>query len=395
VAMSGHCRSRSRGSRAALVVCVLVCAALLSVPLAGCGIGVKEAPQAPDVSGLSITVWDAAQPRVEGVADYRQAATRVAAEFAGRCGLNVDLRFVARQQIADLLLGKTAGERPHLVFTTEWPFAPLDLPGVPELVDEASYLDAAASYWKRDGRILAIPSYIHWIGLVSRGDAPVGTEALRQETAYFADSPAFLRLALDSPGAGWDAEKVASYLAWVKETYGPPPVDPLAAWDEETVQAIFPVTAYLLRWLRERRGELLRLLPLAGPFGEPGFYYTVPGYVVLAAEEPYRSCAADLGRELAANLGRWAARAVGAIPAAVSDLAVFNVESGLSFEERSALIRSVSTCRSRVPATDDYLYRESVVSAVRQDAWDFLSGKTTEAEARRSIREALERYTRP
>lgn len=369
---------------------LLACALLFSAASA-CLPREKQAPKELDLSGTSITVWDVSQPAVAGAPDYSAETARVVAEFEKDHGVKVDLRLVSRQDISLLLAGKSPGTGVSLVYSTEWPFVPAGLPGSPGLADPAAYVDSAAAYWTKDGAMLAAPAYVHWVSAVSTAAPDKTTPA----TACIPGSAAFLKSALDYPSGGWDPDNVVTYLAWVKETYGTPPQDPLAAWQDGAVQTLFPVTPYLYQWLRDSGGRPVTLSPEAGPRNEPGVYYTVPGYLVLAGEEPYRTCAAKLAVVLAANLGRWAARAIGGLPAAMADAAVFQVDSRFSDAERSALIQAVYAGTLRVPAAADFLYAEAIEDTVSEDVSQFLSGKTTEAELSQSIREASQKHTKP
>lgn len=379
----------SRSKRSSFLLCVV----LLAVAAGACATGTKT-PKEQILSGLSMTAWDVAQPVVPGAPDYAQDVARVVAEFEQRYGVKVDLKTVGRQDIVKVLSGKAPAGDVALTFSTEWPFAPANLPGVPGEVDAGAFLGAAAAYWTKDGNMLAIPAYVHWVSAVSASGATEGASGAAAPV-YIPDSPAFLRSVMDYPLGGWDPDGVAAYIAWIRETYGPPAGDPLAAWKEGAARSVFPVTPYLYEWLRDSGGRPVTIAPEAGPQSEPSLYYTVPGYVVLAAEEPYRTCAARLGEALAANLGRWAARAIAGLPAAVADTAVFQVDSRLPTAERVALIQAFSAGDLHVPGASDFLYAESVEDAIRQSVSDFLSGKADEAELRESIREASGKHTKP
>ena len=359
----------------------------LSMILPACRLGKMDLPGEPDFAGVTLSVWDLSQPKVEGAPDYQTEAQRVAREFAAHYGVEVDLRFALRQEIADLLAGKAVDESPALVFTGEWPSVPDAAWDLSSSVSETDYVDAAAFYWQKDGRLLAVPAYVQWLGVASRDS---GTKDV-----FFADSPAFLRAALESQGAPWDPDAIFAYLTWVEQQWGRAESDPLRAWQEGIARSLYPVTPYLFEWLASTEASEVSLEPIPGPFADPCFFYTVPGYVVLARDGAQRECAARLAFALAANLGRWAARAVGCVPALRADVSVFNLESGFSFEDRSSILSSLTEPRFSAPLTADTLLQESLQAALRQVAVDYLSGRTTAAEARSSIQETMQRHTKP
>ncbi len=375
----------------------LLCAALVLLGLAGCRMGAKGVPVKPDLEGVSIVVWDADQPAMPGVPSYRAEAARVVRDFCARYQVTVDLKFVVRQEISDFLSGRASGDGPAVAFSSEWPFLPDKARDVSSYVGDGAYLDAALDYWREDGRILAIPSYVHWMCVASRARGTgedVPPAAVPAKVAYLSDSPGFLRSTLDLPGAGWDAGKIAAFLSYLKDEYGPSDVDPLGAWSDGVVQALYPATPFLLRWMKGTSGEVVPL-PLKSPFDDPRFYYTIPGYLVLATDGLQRECAMLLGKELAANLGRWAARAVGGIPALSNDVVIFNVESSLGHDARCALLSSLGGYRFHAPAMQDFLLRESLERTLSPVIADYLSGKAAGGDLSASIQDILQRHTKP
>jgi hypothetical protein len=362
--------------------------------------GAKGLPVKPDLEGVSIVVWDADQPAMPGTPTYRAEATRVVRDFCARYGVTVDLKFVPRQEMSDLLSGATGGESPALVYSTEWPSLPDSAYDVGPYLGQGDHLGAAVEYWRKDDKTLAIPSYVHWLCAASRAEMPgedSSPGAVGPKTAYMPDSPGFLRSFLDLPGAGWDSEAIVQFLSWVKGEYGPPGDDPLGAWAEGDARMLWPATPFMLAWMKsvkEGQGEI-EPLPLENPFGEPRFYYTVPGYLVLATDGLERECATLLGKELAANLGRWVARAAGGVPSLWKDAVIFNLESSLGYASRTSLLSSLDECRFHAPASQDFLARAAVEKALWPVIGDYLSGKTGEGDLRASIQDILQRHTKP
>lgn len=381
-------------SRRLYAVLFLIAACIL-VALAGCMTKAKVVPYEPKFGGQRLVVWDADEPRVSGAPPYRDLVMEVIEEFSSRYSVQVDLRVVTRQEITDFLSGKTGSagsEEPGLTFSTEWPlFSGLEV-DVSQSVGESEYLGFARNYWQSGDKILAIPSYIHWVSTAARVDK-VGP------LVYMPGSPGFLRAVLDLPGGGWDVDRITAFLLWVKERYGPVHPDPLGAWRSAEAAAVYPATPFLFRWLEGEDTEETVPVPVENPFGEPRFFVTVPAYLVLAEAGPKRECAVLLGKLMAANLGRWTARAVGGIPALLGDIAVFNVESSFGYKERSQLLSLLSanhgSAGQRAPDRRDFILRESLEKALAGTVIGFLSGETDEPELRAIIHEVLERHTKP
>ena len=372
---------------------------------AGCGVGVKNVPVEPDLTGARIVVWDADQVPLAGAAQYREEALRVARDFSAKYKATVDLIFVDRGVIQRYLSGerdvRSLGEGlkpPDVVFTGERPFVPEGAADVSAYLEPGDYLDAALEYWRRESKVMAIPAYVHWwaTGSIARTtEGGTGAEATSVSTAYILDSGGFLAPVLDMPGASWDVDSIAAFLSYVKQTYGPPSPDPLGSWMQGSVDALYPVTPFLLKWMEGcGRGEV-RPVPIGNPFGEARFSYTVPGYVVLAQDGVQKECASRLARDLAANLGRWVARAAGCLPARSQDMPVFSIESGFGYEERVSILSCLTGPRFRAPLASDFLVRQALCSAIRPIAVDYLSGKVGESELRSGIHEALWRHTKP
>ncbi len=365
-------------------------AALVALALAlcvtGCRVVKMDLPREIDFTGAAVTVWDASEPTVSVAPEYTATVRSTVNEFSAKYGVKVDLRFAGRQEITDLLAGQKTGDVPSLVFTGEWPVASPQATDISLELPLANYLDAATAYWQKDGRLLGIPAYVQWIG--------VATQAGGSKPTYLVESPGFFRAALDLPSS-WDADKVLSYLSWVNQRWGAPESNPLKAWGDGIAASLYPATPQLYRYLRPLGKSQVSIAPLDGPEGEAAFYYTVPAYVVLAKDGPERACAIRLGVALAANLGRWAARAMGGVPALVADVPVFNLESGLSYEERSSILSTVAKRRLTAAAAEESMYADPIEKALRQAAMGYLSGKVSEADSARSIQETLQRHTKP
>jgi hypothetical protein len=73
---------------------------------------------------------------------------------------------------------------------------------------------------------------------------------------------------------------------------------------------------------------------------------------------------------------------------------VFNLESRFGFDDRSDMLSSL-TSTQKAPLLAEHLEKESLKASLGQIAADFLFGRITEADARRSIQEATQRHTKP
>lgn len=364
---------------------ILLALVAACVALGACTANKMDVEPKVDFAGLKITVWDLSMPDIEGLPDYEAQVSRIVREFAAASGVEVEIRFAGRQEISDRLMGKTGGEV-DLVCTGEWPFIPEGARDLAGLCPGDAYMGPAAAYWRKDGRLLAVPAYVHWTATAYRTP---GTEC-----AYSWDSPLFLTAALWAGEPLPEPEEVVSYLASVLEEYGEAVPDPFRSWEDGTAKSFYPFTPYLWQRLRAK-GETAEIGPVRRPAGEPGYFYTVPGYVVLSEDPAEVSCAAKLGCLLAANLGRWAARGLSCVPALREDVSVFNLESGLGFEERSAMLVPLTASGLAAPTAGEHSLWESIEPALRVVAKEYLSKEITEEEARRGILETLERHTKP
>ncbi len=406
---------RTKGStrRFTCSLMVLTIAALL----ASC-LGRPEVPDTYDLRNVRLVVWDALQVKFPDSADYSEEVSRVIQEFCRETGATVDLRYAERREILDLLTGtypKDTTEVPHLVFSGEYPVLSDRLEDVSHAVDPDIFLDAAANYWTRDGKLLGIPAFIHWTGTAVKYQAggehaPENGEGEGRDleegeaqvprpsrTAYWTDSPLFLRCALDVSGMEWGAETVLQYAEWVRENYGSFHDDPLSAWEHGLADALYPVNPYLYKWLeaREEEGSGITIVPPGTHFDDDRFYYTVPAYLVLCEGGAEKAAAVELGRRLAKSLGRWAARTLACVPALVDDMSIFNLESGFDYAERKRIWDSVVTGEAKAPEAAEYLQVVSLAGALEAPLREFLSGRISRQDLEGLIHEALSRNTRP
>lgn len=384
---------------------------LIITTLSSC-LGRPGVPEKYDLKGVRLVVWDALQVKFPGYGDYAEEVSRVIEVFCLETGVTVDLKYAERREVMDLLSGAvpaSTAQTPHLVFSGECPVISDNLEDVGDAIDPDLFLDAAANYWTRDGKLLGIPAFIHWTGTAlkyrelsgqsedgeSLGDSAAVPKPSR--TAYWTDSPLFLRCVLDAPGASWDAGSVIQYAEWVRDSYGPPQDDPLSAWQYGQVDALYPVNPYLYKWLKVTQAEdvPVTIVPPDTTFGDTRFYYTVPAYLVLCEGGAEKAAAAELGRRLAASLGRWAARTLGCIPALVEDMPIFNLESGFSYSERRRIWNSVSGGEAVAPLVSDYLQTVSLTGALQGPLQSFFSGKAGIQSLQELIYEAFSRHTRP
>ncbi len=360
--------------------------AIASLALCACTASKMDVgPDTADYSGLRIAVWDASQPAVEAGPQYEIEVKRIVEEFAATNSLEVDLKFAGRQEITDRLTGKSDAQV-DLVYTGEMPCLPASARDLSGFIGDDAYLDAASAYWRRGGKILAVPAYIHWTATAQRSQGNVD--------AYSWDSPLFLSAGLGMDVFPPDAEEVMSYLADIRSRLGEASSNPLGLWMDGTARSLYPVTPHL--WQKIRDGDQdVAIGPLPGPGEERVYFYTVPAYVVLSEGGREGACAADLAVLLAKNLGRWAARTLSCIPALRDDASIYNLESGFGFEDRAAMIASLTPFRLEAPSATEYSQWESIEPALRAVAKGYLSGGQSEEEARRGILEALGRHTKP
>lgn len=384
--------------------------ALFSIAFSSC-VGPRPAPKKLDLSGVSLTVWDALQPRFPGCPEYSEEVSRVIEEFCRETGVKVEFRYAERREALEVLSGKEVSSRPHLMFSTEWPVASECLSDLSGDLDVTDYVDPAGLYWTAGDQFLGIPAYVQWIGTVVRapGDSTGGagsaatsaatgaaTVSVARRTGYWVDSPAFFRAVLDGPGVGWNAESLTRYAKWVKETYGAYCVDPLASWQNGEVDALYPVTPYLYKWLRTSSlGVTVSVVPSASPFEDDSFYYTVPAYLVLTEDDLERASAVELGKRLAANLGRWAARALGCVPALVKDMPIFNLESGFDYEARQLIWQPVAIGTRAAPRAAEFFQTTAMDSVLAAPLTQYVLGEATDQSLEESIRGACVRHTKP
>ena len=165
-------------------------------------------------------------------------------------------------------------------------------------------------------------------------------------------------------------------------------------WAQNQSVALFPVTPHMLKWLRlSEEGSSVAMLPIPGPNGQSGFYFTVPGYAVMATDETEFTCAFELGKILARTRGRWAARAIGGIPCFIQDVPVYHLESGFSREERLDLIAEFEKSGSRILRLDEFLMRGEIRPGITSLIERYLSGKLNKEQLEEGIRSRMRGYT--
>jgi len=361
---------------------------LILILLSGC----KRLPEVPEkisFEGLKLVVWDVREPHFPGVRPFEDELVRATEEFKKKHNVTIELKLKNREDIKDLLLGKTKEQIPHLVYSTEWPMTSGFISDVSRNIGINELHDVAVSYWTKNGKLLGIPAYIYWLCPAKRGDAVSDTN-LQDKVGYWIDAPGFFRAILDRAAGGWTEKNILHYVTWVKSTFGPFNEDPLDLWDRHSIDVLFPVTCHLFRWLEvSEQDEKVVVMPIPGPFDSSSFYYTVPAYLVLVKDEPYRSCATELGKNLARTRGRWAARAIGGIPAYTHDMPIFNLESGLSHEDRLKVIELLKSSSLQVPKAQDFAAKSNLHLELVNSIRDFLCGKAEMQKLDESIRQSL------
>jgi hypothetical protein len=364
---------------------------LLLIMVLACGCkGPGEPPSELSYKGLSIVVWDAKEPHLPGASPYTELVARAVEAFAREHGVEVEVLFQTRSKIEELLSGNYKGEEPSLVYSTEWPFVGSGIQDLTDLVSVGDYQDAAITYWTDAGKIMGIPSYVHWLCLAKRGAGPVH---LKDSTGYYLTGPGFLDSGLDGSNSSWTEQSLLDYVEWVKSTFGSYVEEPLDLWIQNEFNALFPVTPHLLKWLRLAQGDgSVQMLPIPGIYGEPRFHFTVPGYVVTAQEDNELRCAVELGKTLASTRGKWAARATGGMPAYIQDMPVFHVESGLTREERLALMSGFENSGCRMGDLSEFLKRTDIRNFAASLIERYLSGRISKGEFEEGIRSGMKGY---
>ncbi|HHT85740.1 MAG TPA: hypothetical protein GXZ88_08300 [Firmicutes bacterium] len=360
-----------------------------AVLLTGCKAHTPVPSRIPS-GDITIVVWDAKEPHLPGASPYSELASLVTESYAENLGITVELDFKTRQEIEDLLLGNYQGEIPSVVFSTEWPFVGVGTQDLTELVRIDDYLEAAASFWVHDGKLMGIPSYVHWLCAAKRA----GSGNSLGETGYLSASPGFLHSALDFRNLGWTAEGICTYVEWVRESYGLCSQPVLDLWEQGGINMMYPVTPHLFKWIRlSETGPDTLMMPMDSPDGVPSFYFTVPGYVIMDCDEQTIEHAVGLAQLLAVNRGRWAARAIGCIPAYMSDIPLFDLESGFTQEERVRLMGGFLDSGACIDDWLEYDKKKQVRLAVTQAIEEYLSGSRDREQFEQSIHHALKSHT--
>lgn len=383
-------------SRALLILFLLISGLLLF------GCEKKEEIKTPSYEDLKITVVDTREPHLPGAPAYQDQVTELVKKFEADRKVKVNLVFLERDKVQELLSKGKLEDDPDfsadLCYSGEWPFYAENGKPVDNL-PVSSYLDAAASYWTRDGKMVGIPSYIHWFcvaanesltGITIRNQPGVpfiSPENLKGKVGYWPDSVAFFKVALDP--VGWSAQNLMEYTFWVKDSLGTMVEDPLEAWTQGSLKGLYPVNPYLLRWLKVSNQESkIFFFPLPS-------YYTVPGYIVLSREEANKTVATELGILLARQRGRWAARAMGGIPACVDDMTIFNLESGFTYDERQMILEVTKATNLQLPTLSEFLRNGEITTGLEEEVKGFLSGKSKEEELQGSILKIFQVHTNP
>lgn len=354
-------RKRGSGFRLSMLLAV----SFLSSMCLGCGRQIPDKPEAPIQAlppGQEILVWDMKQPHFPGSRPYEEEVQRVCEEFQKNTGIPVKLVFVSRWELPDAFLkAKEQSRLPDVLFSGEFPCLTgleRDLSGV---LDAGQYQEAALAAWTQDGQIMGIPSAILWFGIAVRKDAlnsrpgepgqlridPSTSGGLVRFLGVLPTSEAFMEIAThDLSGRHRTPREIGAFVSWLKTNVQECRPEPcLERFKRGDVRGIYGVTPYIFKWFRISSqpgdpGEPV-LLPLIFENGDTGFRFTVPGYLVLSQDEPKLKASAELGKLLAQNHGRWAARALGLVPARIEDLPVFTLESGFTREERSELLKTL------------------------------------------------------
>ena len=359
---------------------------LTTLLLTGC-LG-QAPPEEMSFDDLTIVVWDVREPHFPGLLPYSETMSKLLDDFAQNTGISVKSEFKSRQQIEDLLLGEQPDEMPAVlvVFSTEWPFVGKGTQEAPSELDAGNYFERAVAYWTCDGKLMGIPSYIHWLCQANKNTS----SGLFNKTGYFPSAQGFLRCVLDYQPMDWVLEDICDYAQWVKDTYGLCREPALDLWEQGRVGAMYPVTPYLFKWLRlsEKGGET-QMLPIDNPQKEGRFVYSVPAYVVLAENPAKAKLAFKLAQALAAQRGRWAARALGCIPACTEDIPIFHIESGLSREEQLCLMVGFKNSSNRALTYLEHDRRRRLEQSVSPAIQKYLSGMIGPESFVESIRSAL------
>ncbi len=362
---------------------------LATVLLCGCKPQTPLPHEIPS-GDIRIVVWDAKEPHLPGASPYSELASLVVETYGQDLGITVELEFKSRQEIENLLLGDYQGEVPSVVYSTEWPFVGMGIQDLSEMVQVDDYLEAAASFWTHDGRLMGIPSYIHWLCLAKKA----GPDDSPERAGYFYGSPGFLHSALDYGNLGWTEEDISTYVEWVNNTYGLCPDPVLDLWEQHRINSMYPVTPHLFKWIRlSENGLATQMLPIDNPEGVPRFYFSVPGYVVMDANKDRVEYAVGLAKLLAANRGRWAARAIGCIPAYMPDIPLFDLESGFDREERVRLMAGFLDSQARIADWITYSKKNQIRIAVTRAIEEYLSGSIGREQFEQSIHAALKSHT--
>lgn len=356
--------------------------------------GCKESSQPPSevsLADMKLTVWDTKEPHLPGAFPYSELLAKTVESFVKENGIEVEVEYKSRQEIESCLLGSYQGDPPSVVYSTEWPFMSANIQDLTEHVCEGDYLEDAVLYWTHNDNLMGIPSYVHWFCLAKRNS---DMDNSQDRIGYFLNAPGFLHSVLDYEHEGWTVDTIFNYIDWVKSTYRPYHNDVLDMWEQNEINMICPVTPYLFKWLKLSGDDSgVQMLPIPNPHGESRFYFTVPGYVVLACDQQQAKYAVILASALAANRGRWAARAIGGIPAYHQDMPIFHLESQFTREERIALLSGFKNSGAYAVDWMEFNNRSNTRTSITTAIGKFLSGEIGRQEFQESIRSAIKGHT--
>ncbi len=376
-------------------IVLLILASMFLATFGGCLFQKNKQSDELSFEGLKLVAWDAAEPSFSRSDAYQQTIQETAEEFSGKYGVQVDIKFVSREDILEFIYGSSdVPEPPSVIYSSEYPAMPEGAKEISRDVPLDDYLDQTTDFWSPQDQLMGVPAYVHWVGMAVRaGD--LGEGGTISNSGYWPDSQWFLASAIDFPEQQFGADAATAYLEWLKSTVRGEQEEPLDAWENSAVNALWPVTPHMYCWLKSSSEGQVDLRPIENPFGDPRFYCAVPGYMVLANEEPEKSCATLLAKALARKRGLWAARNIGAIPAAIGDVAIFDLEAPLSQDEK-CLIRECSVnVTSACLSAEEALWRRQIWQGFARITEDFLKGAIPPDDLSQSILELWESHTKP
>ncbi len=381
-------------NRPPAVIMLFLISAFLSV-FAGCRFLEKKPSGELPFEGLKLVVWDTVEPSFSRAESYQELIELTVAEFSGKYGAQVDIEFVSREHIFEFLYGESdVAQPPSVVYSTECPALPKGAEEISSSTCSSDYLDQAVDYWSPQGQLMGVPAYVHWVGKAIRVKRQDGDE-ISSGLGFWPDSQWFLASAIDFPDQGFKPDAAISYLEWLKDTFKDEQEEPLDAWEAGRVDSLWPVTPHMYCWLKSAFEGQVTLGPIENPFDDPRFYCSVPGYIALSHEDPEKSCAILLAKTLARKRGIWAARNIGAIPAAVEDVVIYDLEAPLNQDEK----RLIRDCSEKIPSqcltAQEALRRRQIWQGFARVTEEFLGGAIPSGGLNQRIFELWESHTKP